>query len=214
MKKIFYLVSLLSLTFCKAQIPTIDLYGNEDYGANGSYYKDINGFQNQYIGSWLYTNGNTSLKIIFQKRNKILKGNSNHFYYVDFLIGEYQYIENGIEKVNTLNQVNTNYGSNYEDIQKHNLYGEIAINIFNRPKCTFCIPNEKRLEMGLNEPKYNNLKGLSNSFILKTFTENGLTKLKVWFISEIKVMPEDENDNPVNFTGFSLPFGEYTLIKQ
>ena len=214
MKNIFYLLSLLSLTFCKAQNPVIDLYGNEDYGVNGSYYKDINGFQNQYVGTWLYINGNTSLKIIFQKRENIEIGKPGDSYFSDFLIGEYQYIENGIEKVNTLNQINTNYGNKYIDIQKHNLEGNITRRANHRPRCTFCTPNEKRLEMGLNEPKYNNLKGLSNSFILKTFTENGLTKLKVWFISEIKVMPEDENDNPVNFTGFSLPFGEYTLIKQ
>ena len=95
MKKIFYLFSLLSLTFCKAQTPIINLYGNQDYGAiNNAYYKDVNGFQNQYVGTWLYTNGNTSLKIIFQKRSQIRVGEVGDSFFSDFLVGEYQYIEN------------------------------------------------------------------------------------------------------------------------
>lgn len=216
MKKIFYLFSLLFLTFCKAQTPIIDLYGDNNYGlTNNAYYKDVTGFRDQYVGTWLYTDGNTSLKIIFQKRNQIKTGNTEYFFYSDFLVGEYQYIENGTEKVNTLNQININYGSTHENVQKHNLEGDIAINTFNRPKCTFCNPNELRIELSLNEPQYANWKGLSNSFVLKTFTESGVTKLKVWFYSEMQMNPLDGNGNQVtNFTGFSLPFGEYTLTKQ
>lgn len=216
MEKLFYLFSLLFLTFCKAQTPIIDLYGSQDYGAiNNAYYKDVNGFQDQYVGTWLYTNGNTSLKIIFQKKSQIRVGEVGDSFFSDFLVGEYQYIENGIEKVNTLNYINTNYGSNIWDVEKHNLNGDITRRATSYPKCTFCNPNELRLALSLSEPQYTNWTGLANSFILKTFSESGVTKLKVWFVSNIQVAPEDANGTPVtNFAGFSLPFGEYTLIKQ
>jgi hypothetical protein len=213
MKKIVYLTSLLLFTFCKAQ--TIDLYGDQTYGTvNNAYYKDVNGFLNQYVGTWLYTNGNTSLKITFQKKeHKYMQGNIS--YYEDMLVGEYKYIENGIEKVNTLNQINIDYGASSIDMRNHHLIEKGCLyHANNRPRCNDCSPNEKRLEMGLSDPNYSNINGLANTFVIRKFVENGIIKLKIWFYSEIQVQPEDENGNPFNFTSFSLPFGEYTLIKQ
>lgn len=215
MKKILYTLILLTLTFCKAQTPIIDLYGNQPYGTiNNAYYKDVNGFLSQYVGTWLYTNGNTSLKITFQKREqKFMPGNIS--YYEDMLVGEYQYIENGIEKVNTLNQINTDFGSSSIDMREHNIQEISCVRYPTaRPKCNECVPNERRLKMSISEPTFSNIEGLANGFVIRKFEENGEIKLKIWFYSEIQVQPEDENGNQVNFTGFSLPFGEYTLIKQ
>jgi hypothetical protein len=215
MKKIFYLTSLLLFTFCKTQSQIIDSYGDQPFGTvNNAYYKDVNGFLNQYVGTWLYTNGTSSLKIIFQKReHKYMPGNIS--YYTDLLVGEYQYIENGIEKVNTLNQINTDFGSSAIDMRNYNLHENSCIYFAsNKPKCNECVQNEKRLKMNLSEPNFSNIQGLSNSFVLRSFEEGGITKLKVWFYNEIQIQPEDENGNPFNFTSFSLPFGEYILIKQ
>lgn len=215
MKKIFYLTSLLLFTFCTAQNQVIELYGNQPFGTvNNAYYKDVNDFLNQYIGTWLYTNGNTSLKIIFQKReHKYMPGTIS--YYRDLLVGEYQFIENGIEKVNTLNQINTDFGSNVIDMRNHNLIVTGCLYHANyKPKCNECAQNEKRLEMSLSEPIFSEISGLSNSFVIRRYEEGGVIKLKVWFYSQIQAQPEDENGNPFNFTSFSLPFGEYILIKQ
>ena len=58
---ILFLVCFLS---CKVQI--IDKYNPDNLGSfiNGVYYKDVNNFRNQFVGTWLYTNGNTSLTIM------------------------------------------------------------------------------------------------------------------------------------------------------
>jgi len=206
---------LLFLTFCKAQTPIIDLYGNEDYGVvDGAYYKDVTGFLNQYVGTWLYSNGNTQLQITFVKKNqKYVTGKIS--FYEDVLIGEYSYVENGIEKVNTLNQVSTDFGSNSIDLRYHHLV-EVSCIYYPQtyPKCNECFPKEKRLRMVLSDPHFSNIKGLSNSFVIRKFETDGMQKIKVWFYSEIQGPPEDEKGNPFDFKSFSLPFGEYTLVKQ
>jgi hypothetical protein len=213
MKKIIFsaIIAVLTLS-CKAQTPVLDTY-ESDYGAiDNAYYKDLNHLHDQYIGTWLYTNGNTSLKIMFQKRDQIY----NDRYYSDYLIGEYQYIENGVEKVNTLNNININYGSDVEEVRKHNiLSGGWLKYASTRPTCTECPPNEGRLEMSIYEPSLRSIKGLRNSFVVRRFYDNGTEKLKVWFVNEImQGLVFDANDNPVDISRFSLPFGNYVLTKQ
>lgn len=198
---------------CKAQTPIIDLYGTEDYGTiENAYYKDITNFHQQYIGTWLYTSGTTSLKLVFIEKKQILNNIGTISFYEDYLVGEYQYIENGVEKVNTLSNLNSNHNNMYD----FNLLNVSCIWFpSTRPRCNECSTDEKRLRMGLNEPSRRNIQGLRNSFILRNFTESGIQKLKVWFVDEsMQGMIFDENDHPSTITNFSLPFGEYTLIKQ
>lgn len=208
---------LMTLASCKAQSPVIDLFGSQSYGTvDGAYYKDVNGFLNQYIGTWLYTNGTTSLKIVFQKREQKYVGGAPPVFYEDMLVGEYQYIENGVEKVNTLNQINVDFGqSSVALTHLHHLWGNVDIWYpEGKPKCSECAPNEKRLLIHLNDPNFAGVENLSNDFVLRKYDENNIEKLKVWFYPTSAMQPVDENGNPVNFTGFSLPFGEYVLIKQ
>ena len=163
---ILKLAIILIFINCKAQTPIIDTYGPQGYpDVNGAYYKDVNGFQNQYVGTWLYTNGTNSLKITFQKRDfKYIQSNIN--YYDDFLDGEYQYIENGIEKVNTLNNLNIDYGN---DIYKYNLYSVSKIK-YARNDCPECGVNEHRLSMNFNEPSRYNIEDLYNEFRIRAFS--------------------------------------------
>ena len=37
------------------------------------------------------------------------------FYYTDFLVGEFRYVENGVEKTNTLSNLSINHPSPYEN---------------------------------------------------------------------------------------------------
>ena len=214
MKNTHIIFFLFSVIFgCRAQSPIIDLYGNEDYGnVQNAYYKDINNFHQQYVGTWLYTNGTTSLKLVFIEKKQILTNYGTKSFYEDYLIGEYQYIENGIEKVNTLSNLNSNHNNMYD----FNLLNVSCIWFpSTRPRCGECNTNEKRLRMGLNEPSRRSIKGLANSFVLRVFTEGNTQKLKVWFVDEsMQGLIFDENDNPSTITNFSLPYGEYSLIKQ
>jgi hypothetical protein len=218
MKKIFNLLVFITIfSNCKAQSTIIDLYGPERIGAvNNAYYKDINGFHNQYEGTWFYANGNTSLKLVFVKKNKITARLGGRLFYEDYLIGEYQYVENGIEKVNTLSNLNINYGNDYLDIINHNLVSSSCLWYPKiRPRCNECQPNERRLDITLSEPSIRHVRGLAHRFVLRAFTENGLQKLKVWFVNEaMSGLIFDQDGNLTNITTFSLPYGEYTLVKQ
>jgi hypothetical protein len=214
MKKIYPVLLFLSFIGCKAQSPIIDRFGIEDYGiVQNAYYKDLNNFFTPYVGTWIYTNGNTTLKITLRKRLLFHVTNDIKTYYTDYLIGEYQYIENGVEKVNTLYDININY----PDIYSYNLYSISPVGKNNYPKCQECAENEKRLVMHLNEPSRRHIwGGIDNNFILRHFVENGIEKLKIWFvytgngIQTINSMDGELTD----LSTFSLPYGEYTLIKQ
>ena len=73
MKKIIVTI-VIGLIFynCKAQSPILNMEVNTKYDApNNSYYKDINNVLNNFEGTWLYTNGNTSLKNKISKKLKV-----------------------------------------------------------------------------------------------------------------------------------------------
>jgi hypothetical protein len=86
---------------CQAQTPIINLMDIEpntpDY-----YRKDINNVLNQFEGTYVLNDGTNYLKIVFQKKIMQHIGDT----YQDILIGEYQYKENGVEKINTLHKLN------------------------------------------------------------------------------------------------------------
>jgi hypothetical protein len=217
MKKILLAIILVLVTIsCKAQTPIFDTYQSGYGSVENAYYKDVNQLHDQYVGTWLFTNGSNSLKLVFQKRNMIYNDNDIKNFYEDFLVGEYQYIENGIEKVNTISAINVNYGPNLEDVRKHNILSQSWIKYAGtRPKCIECPANEGRLAMSFDEPSKRDIKGMANRFVLRRFFDNGVEKLKVWFVSDIKQgLVFDANDNPIDVSRFSLPFGTYVLTKQ
>lgn len=205
------LITITSLN-CKSQTPILPLHGNPAYGeTENAYYKDLEGFHNQYFGTWLYTNGNTSLKLVFQNKPMVFINGAFGTFYEDVLIGEYRYVENGVEKINTLSNLN----SNHTDVNNYNLYSVSRIRPNANPKCTECAPNEFRLNLELHEPSTRNISGLSNDFIIRRFFENGVEKLKVWFVNRGNGVYSDKNTEQLTtFNGYALPFGEYVLVKQ
>jgi hypothetical protein len=138
---------------------------------------------------------------------------SSHFanFYNDVLIGEYQYIENGLEKVNTLANIN----QEYSDDSDYNLYGFSLRWKNTYPKCNECDANEKRLVMAINEPSRRHLSGLSNNFTLRRYFVNGVEKLKIWFpLVGNGLVTDDNTEELSDVNSFSLPYGEYILTKQ
>lgn len=210
----FILLVLISILYfnCRAQTPILPKYGNPDYGdVENAYYKDTEGFNNQFVGTWIYTEGNTSLKLVFQNKTMIHVTGAFGNFYTDVLIGEYQYFENGIEKINTLPNLNVNH-ENYWNYNLH-LMSRIRPNAF--PKCLECSLNEYRLNLELHEPTTRDILGLDNCFAIRRYFDNGVEKLKVWFVKTDNGVYVDKNtEEIVIFNGYSLPFGEYVLIKQ
>ena len=68
----------------------------------------------------------------------------------DIMVGAYKYIENGIEKVNTLYQINQSYGDNFSTYAANfYLFGDSYKPYpTNTPVCSKCNVDEKRMLLG------------------------------------------------------------------
>lgn len=212
MKKIFYIIIAFYTIGVNAQSQIIPLYsGNGNYGdTNNAYYKDIDSVLNQYVGTWLFTNGNNSFKIILQKKEHVYMSAGVIKFYTDFIVGEFQYIENGVEKINTL----SNLATNYSYIFDYNIVGHALIpnNLF--LSCNDCATNEKRLMADLTEPNTRNVSGLEAKIIFRKIIESGVVKLITNFYLVHSSYGSLDDGTPSTIDSHTVPYGEYILIKQ
>ena len=197
MKNTIVLITALLFINCKAQYTSIQSLEGRSSREFGVYYKDLNNFLNTFEGMYRYTNGATSFEIILQK--KILSS-ANAYYYDDMLIGGYRYVENGVEKVNVLNDLNNNYpnGSQYK------IYGN-GIRTGKR-LCPECEPNEKWLYGTIVDPVSHSV---DNLYIRKTVV-NGEPAIKIFILHELYARSSDAPPIPISY-----PLSqEIILIKQ
>ena len=219
MKTLFYSLLLVSSLSLKAQI--IDIYNDNSNTSGyvaGAYYKDLTNVHDQYIGTWLYTNGNTSLKLVFQEREhvKSLPYKDGTFFYQDWLIGEGQYIENGTLKWNSLPNLSASQSTDEVTVRDHvSFYSRNYTR--ERVFCPECAPGERRLKMAwlALDSNFNSVNSMGYTVLLRRFFENGVEKLKVSFYAA----PEDgigsiDEDNPPVFTPPVIPLGSYVLTKE
>lgn len=188
------------LTFaCKAQSPIIDIDDRQTELIDGAYLKDVYNELDKFVGTWLYTNGSTSLKVVFQKKTQVFNDN----WYEDLLVGEYKYVENGVEKINTLSNLN-----NLQDVYDHNLTGCLIIYKKGFPGCSNCEIGEKRVKIDFSDPSLN-LEHLPEMYMGLRFLNELVPKMQIDFAGKgTSVLPEGANGEP------SLPFGRYVLVKQ
>ncbi|SHE77341.1 hypothetical protein SAMN05444377_101206 [Flavobacterium fontis] len=106
----------------------------------GYYFKDMYHVLDPYVGTWVFTDGTTQLKLVLQKK----MSNRNNVFFQDMIYGEYQYIENGIEKVNTLSQLN----ENFSDCGFYSINGNLVV-LHDSPLCFGCEVGEKTLATGI-----------------------------------------------------------------
>ena len=200
MKNIKKIILIILVISCKAQTPIVDLADKDCTRINGAYYKDTNNLLNTFQGTYLYTNGTTSFKIVLVK--KVQQYNSE--YYEDLIIGEYQYIENGVEKVNTLSLINTVYNNQ----RVHNIDGNSFLYNNSRVwKCPECALGEIGVQCTIRDASSDRFADLN---IRKTLVGNQeAIKIKISHVSSIIIISGDPIPPP-----FSLPIGIYTLIKQ
>ncbi|RBA28609.1 DUF6705 family protein [Flavobacterium tibetense] len=211
MKKIVILIVYITFSIgCKAQI--LDIYETlPSETPLNAYLKDTQNFQNQFVGTWVYQNGQEYLEVRFIKREMFWRPAPTQFY-EDVLVGEYKYIDsNGIEKVNSLSNLNLNH----DNLFNYNLYSGAKLVLDRYPLCPSCPIGTERLYMHFDEPA-NDDNMLSAGFVIRRVIENGVEKLKVQFINKSSKSGRSKADFyvPSTFTNFSLPYGDYTLIKQ
>ncbi|CAM3593814.1 hypothetical protein FSS13T_16280 [Flavobacterium saliperosum S13] len=209
MRKIILSLLIFTSISCKSQtIFPIYQIGSGDK-KNNFYYKDTENFQDQYVGSWLFNDGTTYLKVKFIKKLRFLETRPGVTFYRDYLIGEYEYKVNGVTVVNTLNNIN----NNHSDIHKYNMYSLMRYKINQFPECVGCDVT-KRLVMVFQElPSRNPDWAAGAHFIIRRVMEGGVEKLRVQFImtDPASGIPAGLGDD---YQGFSLPFGEYTLVRE
>lgn len=180
--------------YISAQSPIIDIEELSlfDYIEN-AYYKDINNFMDPFVGTWVYTSGTTSFKIVLEKKIMLNAGKI----YTDYVTGEYQYIENGIEKANTLSNTN---------ILNTGIDGRSLVKSTSKPPCSDCLPSQRRLLVSLNDL----VNDRSASVTLKLTTVNGIPALEAFIYGDGWYYHVDDNPpNPI-----SIPLGIFTFIQQ
>jgi len=166
----------------------------------GYYYKDFNNTLNQFEGTYLYTNGNTFFKIILQKK---VQSNYNDYCQEDILIGAYKYVENGITKVDVLNDINNIYADGWD----YKISGNFILT-GNTLGCTDCSLNEKWIRGSIEDP----VSGSVDTLFIRKVTENGQEAIKIWIYHQ---MGHRNADEPVTTNSISYPIGEdFILLKQ
>ena len=200
MKNLNILVVLLLSINCKAQTPIIDIIDDDGSQINGAYFKDINNLLNPFEGTYVYTNGNTSFKMVLVKKEL----QAYNGYYEDLIVGEYLYINEGIEIANTLSEINTTYLNQ----RTHKIDGNFLVGKNHRAwKCPECSITELRLKTTIQDV----ISGRFADLIIRRTTEGGQEVMKI-NITNISggVYTIVEGPPPA----FALPIGEFTLIKQ
>lgn len=211
MKKIILISALILFAIsCKAQpgnqalLNIIPLQDYELGTANSNdYVKDLDGLLDPFVGTWLYTNGTTSLKFIIKKAIN----HNNNYYHEDMLYGEYQYIENGTTIINSLPQIDQFQLKAYNSIVGNTILLNNDV-IF---PCQQCEPNEKRVELIISNSANNSV----GTLYLRHITVNNVPAISAYvYFTGIKGV-QDPNINEINQEApVPIPRDYYTLIKQ
>lgn len=200
-----YIIILFVAFGCKAQ--TIIPILSETYeDPTGGYLKDtFNDFDN-FTGTWQYNSGGTTLTITLKKKINFYNASDN--FHEDIVYGEYQYVENGVEKINTLSAL----VSPFPDPYSHNIEGNIINTSTAFPICTTCPPDQKRLHLSFSDPTRANINGLTGEIILRRVDSGGQQKLELWLRSAGHITYNEAN--PPQYTDLNVPWGTYVLTKQ
>jgi len=200
---VVFILLLIPLWSCKAQ--TIVPYDSDQdvFSPNsGAYYKDTNNEFNKYEGEWKWENAltNSEITFIFKKEVALDAGEDNFTY--DLLVGEYRYVENGQEIVNTLSDIDAPNITG----DLHNISGMLITKKYARPICNECTDDERRVSLIISHDEYDYIEAW---LLLRYFVENGVEKIKV-IISDGASVTTDPNAPE----DIDIPLGEYIMVKQ
>ena len=201
MKKIFLnTILFLSILSCKAQSPVYSLFDDGMGTVLNAYYKDTHNDFNKFEGTWLYTNGNTSLKIVFTKR--IMHHDTYFNFYTDMLVGEYEYIENGVLKANTL----ANLSNTSLNLYDNTFSGRFLVGKYGAPGGNECAIGERRIKLSYKEQDRTYL---NQYVVLRQYSDQFGVYIKLIHFSQMSIAPDT---GPI--LGPTLPQGTYILTKQ
>jgi hypothetical protein len=210
-KLLLNIIVFLMVLVCNAQTPIEPIYSNPEYSyQEGAYYKDLDNDYDRFEGIWDYHSGMDTLKIVLEKKEMVYRDKAfGPNYYEDMLIGEYRYVENGIEKVNTLDHLTTN-----NNPESFNLTGGI-IQKYNPNAasgyCNGCKPGQVKVGLSFSEPGVN-IDGIYYYYYFRHFLENGVEKLELTvYYQGMEVYNINEGPSKDRY---SIPMDRYILVKQ
>ena len=151
----------------------------------GTYYQD--NIITNYVGTWKWTSGSDEFTIVLVKKKCVLDT-----YSVDVLSGGYRYVKNGVEQVNTLNDVN------------------IDINAPSGPMASMESYVREGNRIGFSF--IDRLKGDQFCHVSAVITPMGNTYSMTWKLSGTGIRIREPNDPPFP-QGFSVPMN-MVLVKQ
>ncbi|WP_448605956.1 DUF6705 family protein [Paenimyroides ceti] len=216
MKKILSIVIFLISGYVSSQsFQQVDRFNHPGilYGDNGYYFKDIQGYFDQFTGNgiWQYSSGNLTMQLKFTKKTYVNSGIGSSFK-TDILIGGIRIVKNGVEVVNTLNTINLNENS-YVDYFMYN-----GPRYKNTPDCMSCTTPDQRLYMYYNEPNNDNPNLAYMFFVMHVFKNfQQMPTLRVVFTENALSGDPTEYDTEFNHiptkTQVYLPFGTFDFKK-
>ncbi|MCK7590504.1 hypothetical protein M0G43_07970 [Subsaxibacter sp. CAU 1640] len=194
MKPIF-LIAFFCILSCKSQSPIVGLDARMYNTPDGAYYKDLNNELDKFVGTWKFTGNNSEFNMVLGKIEQMEIMND----YRDYLKGEYSYIENGSELVNTLP---LNLSSN-----DNNVGGSYIIDDNNFLSCDDCSPNERRIKLFFKDPErdYLNL-----NMVIRYMVGSSPEQIQVIIYSRHGGIVPSENSP----TTPRVPLGSYLMTKQ
>ncbi|WP_299337952.1 DUF6705 family protein [uncultured Psychroserpens sp.] len=195
------LIFIISFCSCKAQSPIVDIESSSEGLPTGAYFKDNLNKLGKFAGTWTYTNGNTSFTIQLVKIEQYHQREGQGKFFEDVLIGEYKYVENGIEIINTLSNINNTSINPYSHLISGNI---IAARKNSFTPCEDCSPDEKRAALSIRDPLRDYL--TSHRIILRYINDQEITAT---IVATHGVMINE--GDPIELR---VPNGEYTMIKQ
>ncbi|MCR9181578.1 MAG: hypothetical protein NXH73_01515 [Flavobacteriaceae bacterium] len=99
--------------FITANINSQTIFPLEQVGhqsdKQGKYYKDVNGILDAYTGVWRWIDGNRELTFYLYKQEQATLRSLSGLYLCDVIVGYYIYKENGIELINTRQELIDTY---------------------------------------------------------------------------------------------------------
>ena len=203
MKTLIKLIVLVLFTSnCIAQDPIINITNLNGQDVQGAYYKDIQNLLDPFVGIYVYSNGTTYLKFEFRKK---IMSSMNNYCYEDLIIGEYQYIKNGITIADTRNS----FLENYANGRKHSVFTNF-INTGIGIGCQDCAPTENYLRGGLSDC----LSDRTAYFVMRKTTMNGQEAMKIRISWRSDGMGRNRTVDEPPTPQPALPNAEFILIKQ
>ena len=214
MKKIVSIVIFLISGYVSSQsFQQVDRYNHPGilYADNGYYFKDTQGYFNQFLGIWEHSSSNLTIQLKFIKKT-IVNSEGSESYKTDALIGGIRIVKNGVEVVNTLNTINLNENS-YVDYFMYN-----GPRYKNTPDCMSCTTPDQRLFMYYDEPNNDNPNLAYMFFVMHVFKNfQQIPTLRVVFTENALLGDPTEYDTEFNHiptkTEVFLPFGTFDFKK-